>query len=128
MIEHSRFGEVPLFTYGDGLKKLLTIADLVARAENGILLIDEIETSLQASLLSEAFAWLMKACKEMNVQLFATTHSLEAISTMTSCAMEIPEVSIAAYRLERHGEEIRAKRFSEGALNKLVNGSGVDVR
>ena len=128
VIEHGRFGEVPLFTYGDGLKKLLTLADAVISAENGILLIDEIETSVQASLLSEAFSWLIKACGEMNVQLFATTHSLEAISALTRCAMENSDISLAGYRLDRLEEKIKVRRFSKIALNKLVNGSGTDVR
>lgn len=127
MIEHSKWGEVPLYTYGDGMKKILTLASSVAEAENGILLIDEIETSLQAVHLAQVSEWLVQACEQYHVQLFVTTHSLEAVSTLSRCLSDVPS-ELACYRLERSSEETKVKRFSERVLEDLVNGSGIDVR
>ncbi len=45
-IEHKRFGNVPLYACGDGMKKVLSLAANIMEAKGGILLIDEIETSL----------------------------------------------------------------------------------
>lgn len=88
IIEHKRFGNIPLYTYGDGMKKILSLAANVVNAKNGILLIDEIETSLQTSNLRQVFTWLLRACRQFQVQLFVTTHSLEAISALAGCAVE----------------------------------------
>lgn len=128
VIEHRRFGDIPLYTYGDGMKKILALAANVVSAKNGILLIDEIETSLQASNLERIFNWLLQACRRSNVQLFVTTHSLEAVSALVACAVRDDECELACYRLEKSLEQVYAKRFSERDLDSLVNGRGIDVR
>ena len=128
VIEHKRFGNVPLYTYGDGMKKILVLASYVLNAKDGVLLIDEIETSLQASNLKHVFAWLLRACRRFNVQLFVTTHSLEAVSALVSCAVEDRDSELVCYRLEADGETTFGKRFSEHSLDSMVNGRGFDVR
>lgn len=128
VIEHRRFGDIPLYTYGDGMKKILSLAVNVRKARNGILLIDEIETSLQASILRRVFGWLLEACRKFDVQLFVTTHSLESIAALVRCAVERLDSELACYRLEKEPEQVYAKRFSESELHSLVNGRGIDVR
>ncbi len=128
VIEHERFGNVPLYSYGDGMKKVLALASFVLNAKGGVLLIDEIETSLQASHLKRVFAWLLQACRQFEVQLFVTTHSLEAVSALAGCAVEDRECDLVCYRLEADGEKLFAKRFSENRLDSIVNGRGIDVR
>lgn len=128
VIEHRRYGDIPLYTYGDGMKKILSLAVNVRNARNGILLIDEIETSLQASILRHVFGWLLQACRKFGVQLFVTTHSLESVSALVRCAVEQPNSELACYRLEKEPKQVYAKRFSESELHSLVNGRGIDVR
>ena len=127
VIEHRKYGEIPLYTYGDGMKKILSIASILPNAKDGVLMIDEIETSLQASILSKVFEWLLNACKLYKIQLFITTHSLEAISTMTRCASEHPS-ELACYRLEKNDGYTKVRRYSEHMVDSMVNGSGLDVR
>lgn len=128
IIEHRRFGNIPLFTYGDGMKKILSLAASVVTAKGGVLLIDEIETSLQASNLKHVFAWLLRACRQFHVQLFVTTHSLEAISALVSCAVADKDSELACYRLEADNGRTFGNRFSESDLDSMVNGRGFDVR
>lgn len=128
IVEHKLFGNIPLYSYGDGMKKILTLASYVLNAKGGVLLIDEIETSLQASHLKRVFAWLLQACRQFEVQLFVTTHSLEAVSALAGCAVEDRECDLVCYRLEADGEKLFAKRFSENRLDSIVNGRGIDVR
>lgn len=45
-LRHKRLGDMPLSTYGDGIKKVLVLSNAIAAATNGILLIDEIETAI----------------------------------------------------------------------------------
>jgi predicted ATP-dependent endonuclease of OLD family len=84
-IEHNAIRLMPLSTYGDGLKKVLSLAVSMVMAKDGILLIDEIETAIHIGALKNVFAWFVEACKQYKVQVFATTHSLEVIDAMLSC-------------------------------------------
>lgn len=127
VIHHKKLGVVPLHTFGDGLKKILSLASNIVSSKDGILLIDEIETSVHHSLLSDIVLWMTKACKKFNVQIFATTHSLEAVSVFAENAVNYPAI-LNCYRIEKNREIFTSKRFSENELNDIVNGSGLDVR
>lgn len=78
-IKHDRLGNMPLSTYGDGVKRALVLANEIVRSRGGILLIDEIETSIHKQYYDDIFRFVTKACQQYNVQLFITTHSLEAL-------------------------------------------------
>jgi AAA15 family ATPase/GTPase len=78
-IKHRKLGNMPLATYGDGIKKVLVLANAIAGAAGGVLLIDEIETAIHKKYYDDIFRFVIKACKAFNVQVFITTHSLEAI-------------------------------------------------
>ncbi|MHB8126437.1 MAG: AAA family ATPase [Desulfitobacteriaceae bacterium] len=86
VIDNSLLDYMPLSTYGDGIKKVIALANGIAEAQNGVLLVDEIETSIHASVLKKVFLWLINACKEFNVQLFLTTHSLETVDKLLDSA------------------------------------------
>ena len=45
-------------------------------------MIDEIETSINYKYYQDIFGFLVKACRQYNVQLFITTHNIEAIDTI----------------------------------------------
>jgi len=81
-INHSILGDMPLSTYGDGIKKVLSIANAIAQSANGILLIDEVETAIHSKYYDKIFSFLTMASKHFNVQLFLTTHSIEAIDSL----------------------------------------------
>ena len=76
---HKKLGNMPIATYGDGIKKVLVLSNAIAKAAGGILLIDEIETAIHKKYYDDIFRFIVKACKAFNVQAFITTHSLEAI-------------------------------------------------
>lgn len=78
-LKHKKLGIMPLATYGDGIKKVLLLANSIAKAANGILLVDEIETAIHAKYYDDIFRFIIKACIQFNIQLFATTHSIEAV-------------------------------------------------
>lgn len=60
----------------------MSIANGIAQAIGGILLIDEVETSIHSKYYSDIFQFIIKACQQFKVQLFLTTHSIEAIDTL----------------------------------------------
>ena len=72
----------PISLFGDGMKKAIALATYVVNASGGILLIDEIETSLHYSLFKDIFTFLLLAAKQFNVQLFIATHNIEVIDAI----------------------------------------------
>ena len=78
-IKSKNHGMMPLSAYGDGIKKVLSLANAVIESAGGILLIDEIDTSIHYKYYEDIFNFIIKACEKFNVQLFITTHSKEAI-------------------------------------------------
>lgn len=78
-IKHATLGNMPLSTYGDGIKKVLSLANGIAQAAGGVLLIDEVETAIHSKYYDDIFRFLVKASIQFGVQVFITTHSIEAI-------------------------------------------------
>lgn len=78
-IRHIELGMMPLSVYGDGIKKVLSIANGIAMSANGVLLIDEVETAIHSRYFEHVFRFIAAASRKFNVQVFVTTHSIEAI-------------------------------------------------
>lgn len=78
-VRHKELGTMPLSTYGDGIKKVLSIASGISKAVDGILLIDEVETAIHSRYFDEIFRFIAAACRKFDVQVFITSHSIEAI-------------------------------------------------
>ncbi len=83
-VKNRILGTVPLSTYGDGIKKVISLANGIVEAAGGILLIDEIDTSIHYRYYSDIFNFLIKASMKFDVQVFITTHSGEAIDGILS--------------------------------------------
>ena len=93
----------------------------------GILLVDDLESAIHTKALGRLFAWLVDACNQFNVQLIATTHSLETIDAIIE-ANENQLSSLVGYRLENLNDATEAKRFSGETLHDLRFEFGQDVR
>lgn len=78
-LKHRKLGNMPLSTFGDGIKKVLVLSNAIAKATGGIVLMDEIETAIHKKYYDDIFRFIVKVCKAFDVQAFITTHSLEAI-------------------------------------------------
>jgi AAA15 family ATPase/GTPase len=87
----------------------------------GVLLIDEIEVGMHTSVLSGVFDWIVSACLESGVQLFATTHSLEAVDAMLEGT---DKQNLVLYRI-RDG---KSRRFGGELLRMSRLELGQEVR
>lgn len=126
-LKDSRAGFLPVSSFGDGIRRILALALALPRAANGILLVDEIETGLHASLLGKVYSWIVAACHELDVQLFATTHSLEAVDALLSADTTEDEDTIC-FQLSRTAEKQAIRRFGEQQLRRLRGERGLDLR
>jgi len=111
---------VPLKSFGEGLNRLLGISMALVQCQNGMLLIDEIESGLHYSVLPDVWKLIFKTAKDLNVQVFATTHSKDCIEAFAQAAYDSPEEGMLI-RLERQGEKIVAKTIEEEMLVDAVN-------
>lgn len=114
---------LPLNMYGDGMKKAILLMSAVVAAKNGVLLIDEFETAIHTSAMDKIFAWILKTCKKLNVQLFMTTHSKEALQKVLALDSD-PELKdeITLFTLyRRDGKNIARKLSAERAIEADEN-------
>jgi predicted ATPase len=125
-IQHKKLGLVPLSSFGDGVRRLLHIALKLASVKGGILLIDELESTIHTEALQNSFQWLAKWSKEMNVQIFATTHSLEAIDSLLFVNHE--SLDLVLYRLEPKENQTKVVRHDWSRLKRLRENLGMEVR
>lgn len=125
-VQHKQSGLAPLSTFGDGIRRLFFIALKLAKVKGGILLIDELEVSIHTEALQRSFNWLVEWCILMDVQLFATTHSLEAIDALLDATNE--ETDLVAYRLEPKDSQTNTVRLDRNLLSILREELGQEVR
>lgn len=81
----------PLVRYGDGTVKMARILIETLMAKNKRLIIDEIGSGIHFTRLKEYWQTIIQLCAKYNVQLFATTHSLECQQSFIE-ALEDPEM------------------------------------
>lgn len=113
-IQHKTTGLLPISSYGDGLKKVVYLSSVIVNAKGGILLIDEVETALHYSALEEVFKWMIEAANKYKVQIFATTHSSEALDALLESAMQLKgeiylEESISIITLKKGEDYYKTK-------------------
>lgn len=88
--------------FGDAIQKIVryvvNILDLAkSKKQDKILLIDEIENGIHYTAQAEVWRMLMKLCKHYNIQLFATTHSLEMIKAFQQVCSEEEFTGMGGY-------------------------------
>jgi hypothetical protein len=77
---------IPIGSMGDGLWRILGLALALVSAENGILLVDEIDTGLHFTVLERMWKLVDETSRRLGVQVFATTHSRDAYESLAAIA------------------------------------------
>jgi len=73
---------VPIGSMGDGMWRMLAMAIAITQCKGGVLLVDEIDTGLHYTVMSQMWKLIFNAAKELDVQVFATTHSYDCVYTL----------------------------------------------
>jgi len=108
---------LPAPQFGQGFNRLLRIYSAILAAEARVFLIDEMETGLHHSILPLFWKGLAALARLEGVQIFATTHSREAIFTAHRVFSKDPSYDFAYHRLERDGKgDIVAMTYDQEAL------------
>jgi hypothetical protein len=95
---------LPLGTLGGGIKHLLALALNALSARNGFLLVDEIDTGLHYSLMVDLWRLVVEMATRLNIQVFATTHSLDCVRALARLQRQSPDLAaaVAVHRVEKH--------------------------
>jgi hypothetical protein len=90
---------VPLGTLGDGVRQLLALAVSLSQAAGGTLLVDEIGAGLHHSIVGKMWRLVIETSRRLNVQVIATTHSLDCIRALATVQAATDDISL--HRVER---------------------------
>ncbi len=93
---------LPLKTLGDGMTRLLEIALSLVNSKDGILLVDEFENGLHWAVQPEVWRLVFFLAKQLNVRVFATTHSQDCVRAFHS-VWKTDEFAGTFYRIEKNG-------------------------
>ena len=121
-----------LSSMGDGINRILTIILAMLNCKNGILLIDEFENGLHYSVQYELWKVIFRLSEELNIQVFVTTHSIDALRGLSQLISEYPagklKEKVACYYLQKTQEGIiNSYRYDSDNFEFLING-GEDIR
>lgn len=83
---------IPFHSLGEGSVRILGLILALVNSRDGVLLIDEIDTGLHHSVQIKVWNLLFSLAKQLNVQLFATTHSQDCLSAFEYVANEYPSL------------------------------------
>lgn len=117
---------VALGRLGDGMNRIFGVTLALANARDGLLLVDEVENGIHYTLQAPLWRLIFQLAQQLNVQVFATTHSYDCIRGFQEAARENPEDGMLI-RLNKQGDGVTATLFDEDAL-AVVAEEEIEVR
>ena len=118
---------LPLPSLGDGMRRLLRISVGLQFSKGGLLAVDEIENGLHYSVMKNVWQTIAVAARELDVQVFATTHSEECIRSAHEAFSESENYDFRLHRLEYVDGAIKSVTYDQDALGFALE-SGWEVR
>lgn len=122
---------LPIRSLGDGMQRILGIALALVNAENGILLIDEIENGLHYSAHADIWKLIFHIAHKLNIQVFATTHSWDSVVAFQQASQQNRDEGFSddafLVRLENRNGDIGATIFDEQKL-QIATREQIEVR
>lgn len=111
---------LPISVMGEGTKRLLALSLAFLKAQNGVLLVDEVENGLHHSVLADVWKNLDWLSREFNVQVFATTHSYECVRSANDAFSELESHELHFHRLNRKRDQVRAVTYTKDMLDTNI--------
>lgn len=124
-------GTVPLRSMGDGINRILTIILALINSKDGYLMIDEFENGLHHSVQAKLWEIIIKLSKELNVQVFVTTHSNDTIRSVRNALSEMSEEDkndVSTIKLMRtHEDKLEALLYDYEQLDYVIE-QDIEIR
>ncbi|MEK8017402.1 MAG: AAA family ATPase [Candidatus Parabeggiatoa sp.] len=117
-----------LNTMGEGINHILRTLLALVHCENGYLFIDEFATGLHWSVQAALWKMIFQLSIKLNIQIFATTHSLDTVSAFQEIAKN-DETDVAVIKLQSFPKKnkIKAVHFKSEDIMIAVE-QNIEVR
>ena len=119
--------QVPLTLMGQGIERLLLILLKIAYMKDGVVLIDEMENGFHHSILPLIWKIIAKHAEANNVQIMATTHSMELIMGAIEGIPEHLRDDFKYIRIDRNGDKFDPKIYNVENIHSAL-GFNFEVR
>ena len=127
VVPHDDFDRAPdLSAFGEGVRRVFEIGLLCAGVRGGVLLVDEFENAIHTELLMEFTRLVQDLAFALNVQVFLSTHSKEAIDAFVLNGYRTDDV--VGYAISRTGDGVTARRYDGSRLKSLHDAVDFDLR
>ncbi len=97
-----------LNTMGDGINLMLRTLLALVHCENGYLFIDEFATGLHWSVQTALWKMIFQLSLKLNIQIFATTHSLDTLYAFQEIAKQ-DDTNVAVIKLQKFPKKNKIK-------------------
>ena len=88
MVDIGLSQRVPIQVLGDGIRKIFDVIVAMFQCENGVLMIDEMENGFHYQSMPILWRAIIQTAKELNVQVFATTHNIDTLQAANTVLQE----------------------------------------
>ena len=127
LVTHENFDPAPdLASFGDGVRRVFEIGLLFAGVRGGVLLVDEFENAIHTELLVQFTRLVQELAVDLNVQVFLSTHSKEAIDALILNDYRTEDV--VGYTIGRTDSGAQVRRYDGPRLLQLHNAVDFDLR
>jgi hypothetical protein len=118
---------VTLESLGDGVLRMFDLALAMVNSKNGTLLVDEIDSGLHYSVQVKMWEFLFTLAHELQVQIFATSHSQDCVRAFQYVSNQFDHVTGQMTRLEKWGDEMVAIVINEELMAYALD-EDIEVR
>lgn len=119
---------MPLSELGDGMTHIANILIALISAQNGILLLDEVESGLHYTTLQTIWKSIFDIATRLNVQVIATTHSVDCIKAFTDYNIENNVHMGNIYSLGINNNQLAIKTYDDPKQIDDLLAAGVEIR
>ena len=127
LVSHDDFDKAPdLASFGEGVRRVFEIGLLFAGVRGGVLLVDEFENAIHTELLVEFTRFVQDLALKLDVQVFLSTHSKEAVDAFVLNGHRTDDV--VGYAINRTDDDVKAKRYDGHRLRRLHDAVDFDLR
>lgn len=118
---------IPIGSMGDGTWRMLALAIAITQCKGGVLLVDEIDTGLHYTVMADMWRLIFGAAKELDVQVFATTHSFDCIQSLATVCVSDAATSDTVTLQRIEADKPKAIPYSEREI-KIAAERNIEVR
>jgi len=111
---------LPLAQVGQGVYRLTTILADIIGEKTDVLLIDEIENGLHHSVQKQVWIGLAEVAKELNVQIFATTHRGECLQAAHNAFDERQPYDFRVVQLFRSEDSVQGRLLDKKHIEAAI--------